>query len=732
MKVRTKIISLFIFMVLMVSSVLALFMVFNIGEIRQQGRIMLVELEAKSEEGIRQELFELVSNVATSLIHIEAEIDRSMLNAALVLYENDRLSEGTLTLDDLERIRDMTGMSDMYLGDIDGVFTLSTEPEAMDPDNPLSLFDIWEGYRMLVTGESDYLPSDLKVKVETGEIFKFTAIPRADNRGILESALDASRIEAKIQMYVDNVDGIRIINLFDADLMTLINKYAEGITPIYEKGVHVPRGMSNIESFWNGQTEVKIFLDRENAQIYYPVMVGDRVQYVLFLDLDTTGYFEMQDMVNDSGAALIAISQKLNMISLGTILTILLIVSIFISFITSRIVKELEEAKEAAEIANQSKSDFLSNMSHEIRTPMNAIIGMTAVGSHAKDMEEINHAFSRIGDASSHLLGVISDILDMSKIEANKLELSPIEFNFEKMLHKVMTIINDRAANKEQTVVENIDTAIPRFLIGDDQRLAQIIVNLLSNAVKFTPEKGEIIFDAELIDESEDYCELCIQVTDNGIGISEKDIPTLFEPFKQAESGTSRKYGGTGLGLPIAKRMIEMMDGKIWVESKIGEGTKFGFTVKLKRSKDNPETLLNPNTANDLLEDEFKGRQLLLADDIEVNREVVIAILEDTGISIDIAENGQEALDLVKAEPEKYDIVFMDVQMPVMDGYEATKVIRSLPEIRTRTRHLPIVAMTANVFKSDIEACLTAGMDAHIGKPLDVERVLDVMRKFLQ
>ena len=522
-------------------------------------------------------------------------------------------------------------------------------------------------------------------------------------------------------------------------------------------------------------------------------------------------------------------------------------------------VTDIINAKNKAEEASQAKTFFLSNMSHEIRTPMSAIIGMTAIGKKSEDIRQKNHALSKIGDASSHLLGIINDVLDMAKIEANKLELTPVEFNFEKMLQKVIEVINFRVDEKQQSLNVSIDKDIPRFIVGDDQRLAQVIMNLLSNAAKFTPEGGNVWLDAHLAGITNDSCELRIEVADSGIGIDPEKQKKLFQAFEQAESGMSREFGGTGLGLVISKSIIELMGGSIWIESELGKGARFIFTIKaicgsessrslldsgvnwenvkilvvddmletrsqfqdifsqldidcalasdgfeacsiierhgvfdicfvdwrmpgmdgieltkwIKSNAGNRPTVVIMITALDweqikqdayragvdkhllkpllssmvidcineclgmscvgdkcVLEDgEFKGKKLLLAEDIEINREIFITLLESTGLNIECAENGEEAVSMVAAAPEKYDIVLMDVQMPKMDGLEATRRIRAMAD--ERRERLPIIAMTANVFREDIESCLAAGMDGHLGKPLDLDMVLENLRKYI-
>jgi signal transduction histidine kinase len=382
-----------------------------------------------------------------------------------------------------------------------------------------------------------------------------------------------------------------------------------------------------------------------------------------------------------------------------------------------------------AELASRAKSDFLANMSHEMRTPMNAIIGMTNIALSSKNPEKINYSLAKIKEASAHLLNVINDILDMSKIEANKFTLDQVEFNLETLFNKAANVIRFRTEEKHQQFSMSCDESLPHALKGDDQRLLQVMMNLLSNAVKFTPEGGEISLRAELVAQEGETCTVKISVQDNGIGITPEQKARLFTSFEQADSSTSRQFGGTGLGLAISKHIVEMMGGSIGLTSEYGKGSVFFFTLKAECAPNfNVESPPQPPT-EEHMENQFLGLTILLAEDIDINAEIVKSLLEPTGLTIDCAVNGQEAVDLFAAAPQRYAAIFMDIQMPVMDGYEATRRIRALTLPSADT--IPIIAMTANVFREDVEKARAAGMNRHIGKPLALDEVLEVLAEYL-
>ena len=419
----------------------------------------------------------------------------------------------------------------------------------------------------------------------------------------------------------------------------------------------------------------------------------------------------------------------------ASVLLFLVLILLLIFFLRNRSEgKRLEvlvrERTAELENASKAKTMFLANMSHEIRTPMNAIIGMTNIGKSAA-AENKDDCFTKIEDAGKHLLGVINDVLDMSKIEADKFELSPEEFEFAKMIKRVENIISSKVEEKNQKLSINIDDNIPQVLVGDDQRLAQVITNLLGNAVKFTPKEGSINLDARIEEKTDRLYTIRISISDTGIGISPEHVSHLFNPFRQADASMARKFGGTGLGLAISKRIIQLMDGDVSVKSEIGKGSTFSFTIKMQCCRETKKT--NTLFISDLKKTDnvkiFNGKNILVAEDMEVNQEILQVLLKPTGLSIDFAENGIEAVDMFSKSPEKYDLILMDLQMPEMNGYQAARIIRAMSFENAKT--IPIIAVSANVFKEDIEKCIEAGMTDHIGKPLDFEKVLEKLRSYL-
>ena len=534
------------------------------------------------------------------------------------------------------------------------------------------------------------------------------------------------------------------------------------------------------------------------------------------------------------------------------------------------LVKDITESKqliETTKAASRAKGDFLSHMSHEIRTPLSAIIGMINIGIGANDVEKMKYCFSRADSASKHLLSIINDILDMSKIEAEKFELSYSKFEFENMLMNITNIANVRVEEKKQNFIVNIGNDVPTYIECDELRLSQAITNLLTNAVKFTPENGTIMLNIDKTDEHDDDVTLRFEIADSGIGLSPEQQARLFTSYNQANAGISREYGGTGLGLAITKQIVELMDGKIWIESELGMGSKFIFTIKTKKLIGRPRVKLSASISpkdmrilavddsveirdyfmhvmmamgiscnvaasgeealqmvtdaefdpyniffvdwmlpgingieltrrikkihgensiiimisvsewsviekeavaagvkhflskplfpsalinainicvNETVEVfetdspdkhskrryDFHDYTLLVVEDIEINREIMSAILEETDVAIDFAENGEIAVSMFTKNPDKYNLILMDIQMPVMDGYDATKAIRVLDFEFARS--IPIIAMTANVFKEDIEKCIESGMNDHTGKPVDTDSLLGVLNKYLR
>lgn len=393
---------------------------------------------------------------------------------------------------------------------------------------------------------------------------------------------------------------------------------------------------------------------------------------------------------------------------------------------------ELERAIRQETAANRAKREFLFNMSHDIRTPMNAIMGMTRIASeNIGEPERVMDCLGKIEQASEHLLKLINEVLNMSKIESGRMELIEKPILVHSIVDNVLMLLQGNIEKKKMTLQVDIDRLPEESVYGDATRILEILLNLLSNAVKYTPEGGTIRFLAEKREEigSDQIYRFVVQ--DNGIGMSKEFLEKLFEPFAREQKVADGKFEGTGLGMSITKAFVEMMRGDIRVDSKEGEGTTFEVLLRFKKA----EAAVVEEHGKVWTMDECRGRfaqnRLLLAEDNELNREILKELIRETGISIEEAVNGKEAVRLVQNNPEEhFDIVFMDVQMPEMDGYEAAGRIRQY-EKKLKRKHLPIIALTANVFAEDSERALRAGMDAHMGKPVEMPQLLATMMHWI-
>ena len=645
------------------------------------------------------------------------------------------------------------------------------------------------------------------------------------------------------------VDLLRMSSIVDASPQFISFLGLDASIQYANNGIWTTLGYTDEELIRNG---IELFLSPESCRVF-------RTDIIHRIVAEGALEFEMPVIAKDGSERLMSVlAFIIDRDSMG--------IGAMATDITEsrRMERELLAAKEEAEESSRAKGDFLSRMSHEMRTPMNAIIGMTSIAKNSDELAQKDYCLRKIDEASSHLLGVINDILDMSKIEANKLELMNEEFELEGMLRRAAGVIGFRIDEKEQDFIVSLDPKSPLTIISDEQHLTQVLTNLLSNAAKFTPEHGLIRLIVTPEREYEDNTvNLRFSVTDTGIGMSEEQLGRLFTSFEQADGSISRRFGGTGLGLAISRGIVQLMGGSIWAESSLGVGSRFTFTVRVAKGEGDSGVqsklaniqglrLLVANNSPELLEyfadfaeasglhcetvsnghdtlerlrstsyegfdlvfadwklpdfagidltriiryefplmpvvltistaewgenqaaataagvsgflqkplftsliadcinrcldsesdgeelgvsgavkADFRGKSILIAEDVDINREIIGALLESTGVSIDFTEDGAGAIRAFEQNSEKYSLIFMDIHMPEVDGFEATRRIRASG--LSRAAEVPIVAMTANVFREDIEKCLAAGMNGHVGKPIDIDEVLEIMSNYLK
>lgn len=472
------------------------------------------------------------------------------------------------------------------------------------------------------------------------------------------------------------------------------------------------------------------------------LMFGEERRYIYCVRLSYSEWYLVTVMpygVLDETIS--ALSEHIvNRLLFGIVLVLLIMFIIFAKYLRMmrKQILMAEQAREEAEQASRAKSEFLSNMSHDIRTPMNAIVGMTTIAAaHIDNTQQVQNCLKKITISSKHLLGLINDVLDMSKIESGKLTLSMERVSLREAMDNIVTIVQPQTKSKRQNFTVSIHDIETEDVYCDSVRLNQVLLNILSNAIKFTPDGGSI--DVSMYEEpspkGDNYIRIQLCVKDTGIGMSQEFKERIFESFVREDNKRVHKTEGSGLGMAITKYIVDAMEGAIGVESELGKGTEFHVVLDLEKADIGGKKFVKDTANEEPVQEEsevslFSHTRVLVAEDNEINWEIANELLSQVGLELEWAENGKKCVDKFIASPEGYyDVILMDIRMPVMNGYEATDAIRKLKRVDSE---LPIIAMTADAFSEDVQRCLEHGMNAHVAKPIDINEIVRLLEKYLK
>ncbi len=513
--------------------------------------------------------------------------------------------------------------------------------------------------------------------------------------------------------YVLKTDGVDETSFFD-----LLNDFGSFA------GTDVATGIDEIEKAMAGGNSFScmVIVDGEVQHVYGASAVTTSDWYfVLYMSQGVA-----DNIINNQNQVI----NRAYVIAGAVILWLLIGTFLFYMHMSAQQIKEIEKARKEAEVANQAKSTFLSNMSHDIRTPMNAILGFTTIIEEcivAKEYDRATESLNKIKHSSEYLSNLISDVLDMSKIESGMLTLALESTSLKKLINTVIDVARVYTQANEQIFNVDIHDILHNGIKCDETRLNQILINLFSNAIKFTPKKGTINFEVwqEESRKGNDYIKTCFVVEDNGIGMSEEFITNMFESFAREDSKV-RKIEGTGLGLTITKSLLDMMGGTIETTSKEGEGSRFLISLDFLKVD-----YVEYDMDVEYTFDDIKGMKILMAEDNDFNYDIAEILFSNNGFIIERAENGQVVVDKYCNNPSHWDIILMDLRMPIFNGYEATEKIREFEQAYSDNIHIPIFALSADVFAEDIEHCLKVGMEGHISKPINMKELMNTLQKYM-